>query len=60
MKREIAIPIILEFFEVELNRRWLAEDDTVEGHVANTVKGANDHKTVMENILNDNHARGPE
>ena len=50
MKREIAIPIILGFYAIEL-RRWLAEDDTAEGHASNAVKGVIDHEKVMIEII---------
>lgn len=50
MKREVVIPILLGFLALEYNR-LLAEEDTAEGHVANAVKGTNDHEKVMVEVV---------
>ncbi len=50
MKREEAIPILLGFLALEFNR-WLAEDDTPKGHIANAQRGVKDHGKVMEKVL---------
>lgn len=50
MKREVVTPIVLGFFALEFNR-WLADEDTIEGHVANIVKGVKDHEKVTVEVV---------
>ncbi|MCQ9208863.1 MAG: hypothetical protein NG712_05745 [Omnitrophica bacterium] len=50
IKREVAIPILLGIYAIEL-RRWLAEEDTAKGHAGNTRKGTVDHEKVFTDIL---------
>ncbi len=50
MKREVVIPVILGFLSKTMPF-WLAEDDTVEGHIGNIVKGVNDHQKILKEIV---------
>ena len=58
MKQEAAIPIILGFLAMQLPR-WLAEEDTPEGHIENLEKNVSNHVSVMEKVLVENEHGKP-
>ncbi len=50
MKRETFIPIYLGFLS-KTAPFWLAEEDTIPGHLDNIKKGIVDHESVAKDIL---------
>jgi len=51
VKREIFLPIYIGFLARDASHFWLAQEDTIEGHIKNMTKGAKDHESVIKDII---------
>jgi len=57
MKREEFIPVYLGFLSKTMPR-WLAEEDTIKGHIANIRKMEPKHDSVLIEILERSDGKG--